>query len=106
MASALSISKSNYSIALEGISKTFPNGVKANDNVTFSVLKGEVHALLGENGAGKTTLCNVIYGLYRPDCGRILVNGKEAHFHSPKDAMNAGIAMVHQEFMLIPTMTV
>ena len=95
----------DLALVAEGVTKQFGT-LLANNNVTFSVRRGEVHALLGENGAGKTTLCNVIYGLYRPDCGRILVNGKEMHFHSPKDAMNAGIAMVHQEFMLVPTMTV
>jgi ABC-type uncharacterized transport system ATPase subunit len=97
--------KDGYALVAEGVTKQFGT-LLANNNVTFSVKKGEVHALLGENGAGKTTLCNIIYGLYRPDCGRILVNGNEMHFHSPKDAMNSGIAMVHQEFMLIPTMTV
>jgi ABC-type uncharacterized transport system ATPase subunit len=97
--------KDGYALVAEGVTKQFGT-LLANNNVTFSVRKGEVHALLGENGAGKTTLCNIVYGLYRPDCGRILVNGNETHFHSPKDAMNSGIAMVHQEFMLIPTMTV
>jgi len=94
-----------FALVADGITKQFGT-LLANNNVTFSLRKGEVHALLGENGAGKTTLCNIIYGLYRPDCGRLLVNGKEAHFHSPRDAMNTGIAMVHQEFMLVPTMTV
>jgi ABC-type uncharacterized transport system ATPase subunit len=95
----------DYALVAEGITKQFGR-LLANNNVTFNLKHGEVHALLGENGAGKTTLCNVIYGLYRPDCGRLLVNGKQVHFHSPRDAMDAGIAMVHQEFMLIPTMTV
>lgn len=95
----------DYAVVAEGVTKQFGT-LLANNNVDFKLKRGEVHALLGENGAGKTTLCNVLYGLMRPDCGRILVNGKEVHFHSPRDAMNVGIAMVHQEFMLIPTMTV
>jgi len=94
-----------FALQTDGITKQFGT-LLANNNVTFTLRRGEVHALLGENGAGKTTLCNIIYGLYRPDCGRILVNGKEVHFRSPRDAINAGIAMVHQEFMLVPTMTV
>lgn len=99
------LGESQLALAAEGITKRFGT-LAANDNVTFGLKRGEIHALLGENGAGKTTLCNVLYGLSRPDSGRILVNGEEVHFHSPRDAMNAGIAMVHQEFMLIPTMTV
>ena len=95
----------DLALATEGVTKQFGT-LLANNNITFSLKRGEVHALLGENGAGKTTLCNIIYGLYSPDCGRILVNGKQMHFRSPKDAMNSGIAMVHQEFMLVPTMTV
>lgn len=95
----------SLAIVAEGVTKQFGK-LLANNNVTFNVRHGEVHALLGENGAGKTTLCNIIYGLYRPDCGRVLINGKEVHFRSPRDAIDAGIAMVHQELMLIPTMTV
>jgi simple sugar transport system ATP-binding protein len=95
----------SYALVAEGITKRFGTLV-ANDNATFSLKRGEIHALLGENGAGKTTLCNVIYGLMRPDSGRILVSGKEVHFHSPRDAIDAGIAMVHQEFMLVNSMTV
>src|SRR5271157_3295184 len=94
-----------FALEAEGVTKRF-GSLLANDNVTFTLRHGEVHALLGENGAGKTTLCNVLYGLMRADSGRILVNGQEVHFHSPRDAMQAGIAMVHQEFMLINTMTV
>jgi len=94
-----------YAIEAEGVTKRFGSMV-ANDKIAFTLRRGEVHALLGENGAGKTTLCNILYGLMRPDSGRILVNGQEARFHSPRDAMLAGIAMVHQEFMLINPMTV
>ncbi len=87
------------------ISKQFP-GVLANDQVNFDLRKGEIHALLGENGAGKTTLMNILYGLYRPDSGEILVGGTEAIIHSPKDSITLGIGMVHQHFMLIPVFSV
>jgi simple sugar transport system ATP-binding protein len=87
------------------ITKRFP-GVLANDKVDFSLHKGEIHALLGENGAGKTTLMNIIYGLYSPDEGEFLVNGKPIEIKGPHDAINYGIGMVHQHFMLIPVMTV
>src|SRR6266571_3105392 len=92
-------------LELRGITKQFP-GVLANDRVGFDLLKGEVHALLGENGAGKTTLMNILYGLYTPDAGEILINGRPAHISSPHDAIARGIGMVHQHFMLIPVMTV
>ena len=91
-------------LELKGITKRFP-GVVANDNVDFDLKRGEVHALLGENGAGKSTLMNVLYGLYRHDEGEILLNGKRVDFSSAKDAIRAGIGMVHQHFMLIPVMT-
>ena len=73
---------------------------------TLICAKGEIHALLGENGAGKTTLMNILYGLYHPDEGEIIVNGKPAVIHSPKDSIALGIGMVHQHFMLIPVFTV
>src|SRR5436309_9086276 len=92
-------------LELRGITKEFP-GVLANDHVDFDLRRGEVHALLGENGAGKTTLMNVLYGLYRPDEGEIRIGGKPVSFHSSKDAIEHGIGMVHQHFMLIPVMTV
>jgi simple sugar transport system ATP-binding protein len=95
----------DYALIVEGVTKRFGSLV-ANDQVNFRLKRGEIHALLGENGAGKTTLCNILYGLLKPDSGRILVNGKEPRFQSPREAMNAGIAMVHQEFMLVNTMTV
>ncbi|MBC7318575.1 ABC transporter ATP-binding protein, partial [Candidatus Bipolaricaulota bacterium] len=78
----------------------------ANDNVTFEVRSGEVHALLGENGAGKTTLMNILYGLYRPDSGEIWVKGKRAEIRSPRDAIQLGIGMVHQHFKLVLPHTV
>ena len=92
-------------LQLKGITKRFP-GVLANDAVDFDLRKGEVHALLGENGAGKSTLMNVLYGLYRPDEGEIVVRGDPVAFHSPRDAIDHGIGMVHQHFMLVPVMTV
>ena len=92
-------------VRLEGITKRFP-GVVANDEVDVAVERGSVHALLGENGAGKTTLMNVLYGLYDPDEGRIVVDGAERDFSSPRDAIDAGIGMIHQHFMLVEPMTV
>ena len=87
------------------IVKRFP-GVLANDHVNFDVKTGEVHSLLGENGAGKSTLMRQLYGLYRPNEGKILINGQEQNFHSPEDAILAGIGMIHQHFMLVPSLTV
>jgi general nucleoside transport system ATP-binding protein len=92
-------------LEMRGIRKEFP-GVVANDDVSFDVRRGEVHALLGENGAGKSTLMNILYGLYKPDAGEIRLNGKPVSFGSASDAIDAGIGMVHQHFMLIPVMTV
>jgi simple sugar transport system ATP-binding protein len=92
-------------LEMQGITMRFP-GIVANDNVSLDVRKGEVHALLGENGAGKSTLMNILYGLYRPDEGQILLEGRPLVFSSAKDAIRAGIGMVHQHFMLIPVMTV
>src|ERR671929_1785997 len=92
-------------LELKGITKRFP-GVVANDHVDFELAKGEVHALLGENGAGKSTLMNILYGLYHPDEGEIRIRGERVSFASPKDAIEHGIGMVHQHFMLIPVMTV
>src|SRR2546423_9844918 len=92
-------------LELRGITKQFP-GVLANDHIDFDLQRGEVHALLGENGAGKSTLMNVLYGLYKPDEGEIYAKGKRVSFSSAKDAIDEGIGMVHQHFMLIPVMTV
>ncbi|HEX2756748.1 MAG TPA: ABC transporter ATP-binding protein [Candidatus Limnocylindrales bacterium] len=92
-------------VEARGIVKTFP-GVRANDQVDFDLRRGEVHALLGENGAGKSTLMNVLAGLYRQDAGEILVDGAPVAFGSPRDAIAAGIGMVHQHFTLVPSQTV
>src|SRR5437867_1520390 len=92
-------------VSLRGITKRFP-GVVANDGVDFEATEGEVHALLGENGAGKTTLSNILTGLYRPDEGEIELYGKPIQFHSPRDALDAGVSMVHQHFRLVRAFTV
>ncbi|HST13889.1 MAG TPA: ABC transporter ATP-binding protein [Gaiellaceae bacterium] len=92
-------------VELRDITKRFP-GVVANDGVHFEAAEGEVHALLGENGAGKSTLSNILTGLYRPDGGEILLSGKPVSFASPREALEAGIGMVHQHFRLVPPFTV
>jgi simple sugar transport system ATP-binding protein len=92
-------------VEAHGIVKAFP-GVVANDHVDFDLRRGEVHALLGENGAGKSTLMNILAGLYRPDAGEIRVEGAAVSFGSPRDAIAAGLGMVHQHFTLVPSQTV
>lgn len=92
-------------LELHGITKRFP-GVLANNKVDITLREGKILALLGENGAGKSTLMNILYGLYKPDEGKIVVHGEEVEIHSPNDAIALGIGMVHQHFMLIPVMTV
>ncbi len=94
-----------HAIEMKGIVKRFADLV-ASDHVDFNLLKGEIHALLGENGAGKTTLMRILYGLYSADEGQIMVDGKPAVIHSPKDAIRLGIGMVTQHFTLVPTLTV
>ena len=96
---------SNLIVEMKGIVKRFP-GVLANDHVDFELRAGEIHALLGENGAGKSTLMNVLAGLYKQDAGIIKVKEQTLEFSSPRDAINAGIGMVHQHFMLVPSQTV
>lgn len=92
-------------LELDGITKRFP-GVLANDHIHLTLEQGEVHALLGENGAGKTTLMNILYGLYHPDEGSIIVRGKPVKIDAPSTAIRLGIGMVHQHFMLVPVFTV
>ena len=95
----------DFVIEMLHITKEFP-GIKANDDITLQLRKGEVHALLGENGAGKSTLMSVLFGLYQPEAGQIRKNGKEVVIRNPNDANALGIGMVHQHFMLTPVMTV
>jgi len=92
-------------LELRGITKRFP-GVLANDHIDMTLEQGEIHALLGENGAGKTTLMNILYGLYKPDEGEVYVHGQKIEVNSPRDAIRAGVGMVHQHFMLVPVFTV
>ena len=92
-------------LEMRHVTKSFP-GIVANDDVSFDLREGEVHALLGENGAGKSTLMNILYGLYHPDEGEILIKGSPVRLGAPSAAIEAGVGMVHQHFMLIPVMTV
>jgi len=96
---------SEYAVEMIEITKRFP-GVLANDRVTLRIKKGEIHAIVGENGAGKSTLMNQLYGLYHPDSGEIRIFGQKKVFTGPRDAIKAGIGMVHQHFMLVNTLTV
>ena len=95
----------NFVIEMLHITKEFP-GIKANDDVTLQLRKGEIHALLGENGAGKSTLMSVLFGLYQPEKGVIKKNGKEVKIQNPNDANALGIGMVHQHFKLVECFTV
>jgi simple sugar transport system ATP-binding protein len=97
--------QSQLVVEMRGIVKQFP-GVLANDHVDFKLRRGEIHALLGENGAGKSTLMNVLAGLYRQESGTVLIDGQSTNFSSPGDAIQAGIGMVHQHFMLVPSQSV
>lgn len=92
-------------LELRDIVKRFP-GIVANDHIDLAVEKGHIRALVGENGAGKTTLMRVLYGLYQPDAGEIFISGAARAFHSPYGAIRAGVGMVHQHFMLFPSLTV
>ena len=94
-----------FAVEMRGIVKRFP-GVIANDGIDFALRRGEIHGLLGENGAGKTVLMSILYGLYRPDAGQILINGKPQSNYGPATAIRLGIGMVHQHFMLVPRLTV
>lgn len=98
-------SGSEYIIEMRNITKEFP-GIKANDNITLQLKRGEIHALLGENGAGKSTLMSVLFGLYKPEEGEILKNGEVVKINDPNDATALGIGMVHQHFKLVECFTV
>ncbi|MDI9540392.1 MAG: ABC transporter ATP-binding protein [Bacillota bacterium] len=95
----------NY-LVMKDITKVYDNGVIANDKVNFSARKGEIHAICGENGAGKTTLMKMLFGIEKPDEGQIIIKGNEVNLTSPTKAIEAGIGMVHQHFMLVPSLTV
>ena len=92
-------------VEMRNIRKEFP-GIVANDDITLELRKGEVHALLGENGAGKSTLMSILFGLYKPDAGQIMIRGKETRIDNPNIANELGIGMVHQHFKLVPSLTV
>src|SRR6056297_2721947 len=96
---------STAAVELRGITKRFGD-VVANDGVDFTLEEGSIHALIGENGSGKTTLMSVLYGLYEKDEGTIHVSGEPRTFESPRDAMDAGVGMIHQHFQLVEPMTV
>ena len=95
----------NY-LVMKDITRVYNNGIIANDKVNFSARKGEIHAICGENGAGKTTLMKMLFGIEQPDEGQIIVKGEEVHLTSPTKAIEVGIGMVHQHFMLVPSLTV
>lgn len=97
---------SNDILRMEGITKIYGNGILANDNVDFNLREGEIHALMGENGAGKSTLMNVLFGMQQPTSGKIILHGQEVRIRSSAEALSLGIGMVHQHFMLVPSLTV
>src|SRR5689334_11052278 len=92
-------------IQLVNITKTFPGGMKANDDVSLAVYEGSIHAVIGENGAGKSTLMNILYGRYQPDGGRIRIKGTDVKMESPANAIAQGIGMVTQHTTMIPALT-
>ncbi len=104
MSETVSQARHGYAVEMIEITKNFP-GVLANDKVTIRIKTGEIHAIVGENGAGKSTLMNQLYGLYRQDSGEIRIFGEKKVFFGPRDAIKAGIGMVHQHFMLVDTLT-
>lgn len=93
-------------IRMENILKVYPNGIVANRNVNFSIVKGEIHALVGENGAGKSTLMKILFGIEQVTEGKIFLNNQEVVFNNPQEAIKHGIGMVHQHFMLVPSLTI
>ena len=96
----------NDVLRMEGITKIYGNGILANDSVDFSLREGEIHALMGENGAGKSTLMNILFGMQQPTAGKIILRGKDVQIRSSAEALAMGIGMVHQHFMLVPSLTV
>ena len=95
-----------YVVQMKGITKVYPNGIAANQGVDLNIRRGEIHALMGENGAGKSTLMKMLFGLEQPTEGEIWVNGEKVNLSSPTVAISKGIGMVHQHFMLVPSLTV
>lgn len=93
-------------LRMEGITKIYGNGILANENVDFTLREGEIHALMGENGAGKSTLMNILFGMQQPTSGKIFLNGGEVKIRNSSEALSMGIGMVHQHFMLVPSLTV
>ena len=93
-------------LKVKDLTKVYPGGVVANHNVNISIDKGEIHALIGENGAGKSTLMKMLFGMIAPTSGEIFVHGEKVSFTSSNDAIQKGIGMVHQHFMLVPSLTV
>lgn len=102
----MEMAKAENAVDMRGITMIYPNGIAANQDVDFSVRIGEIHALMGENGAGKSTLMKILFGLEHPEEGEVFVNGEKVHFSSPQAAIAKGIGMVHQHFMLVPSLTV
>ena len=100
------IKHNDCAVQMKGITKVYPNGIAANQSVDFSVYRGEIHALMGENGAGKSTLMKMLFGLEQPTEGEIYVDGEKVSLTSPTNAISYGIGMVHQHFMLVPSLTV
>ena len=100
------VEQEDFVVQMRGISKVYPNGIAANKNVDFFLRRGEIHAIMGENGAGKSTLMKILFGLEEPTSGEILINGQPVAITSPSKAISLGIGMVHQHFMLVPSLTV
>ncbi len=100
------MSDNDFVVQMKGITKVYPNGIAANQGVDFNVMRGEIHALMGENGAGKSTLMKMLFGLEQPTEGEIIINGEKVSLSSPTVAISKGIGMVHQHFMLVPSLTV
>ena len=98
--------REEYIVQMKKIDKVYSNGVAANQGVDFNLKKGEIHALMGENGAGKSTLMKMLFGMEQPTSGEIVINGESTVLSSPSVAIAKGIGMVHQHFMLVPSLSV